>query len=40
MQVKIYTNVSLSAQTLRDIEIICVLDCPTDGSDTIAKAYA
>lgn len=31
---------SLSAQTLRDIEIICVLDCPTDGSDTIAKAYA
>ncbi len=27
-------------QTLRDIEIILVLDCPTDGSDLVAKSYA
>lgn len=27
-------------QTLRDIEIILVLDCPTDGSDVIAKNFA
>ena len=27
-------------QTLRDIEIILVLDCPTDGSDVIAKKFA
>lgn len=31
---------SLVSQTLKDIEIICVLDCPTDGSDVIAKQYA
>ncbi len=31
---------SVLAQTLRNIEIICVLDCPTDGSDKIAKQYA
>lgn len=27
-------------QTLSDIEIILILDCPTDGSDKIAAAYA
>ena len=27
-------------QTLKDIEIILVLDCPTDGSDVIAKNFA
>ena len=31
---------TLVNQTLRDIEIILVLDCPTDGSDLIAKNYA
>lgn len=31
---------TLVNQTLRDIEIILVLDCPTDGSDLIAKSYA
>ncbi len=31
---------SLSKQTLTDIEIICVLDCPTDGSDKVVKQYA
>lgn len=31
---------SLVNQTLKDIEIICVLDCPTDGSGIIAKQYA
>lgn len=31
---------SLLAQTLKEIEIIIVLDCPTDGSDKIAKSYA
>lgn len=31
---------SLVNQTLRDIEIILVLDCPTDESDRIAKIYA
>lgn len=31
---------SLLAQTLRDIEIIVVLDCPTDGSDRVAEDYA
>lgn len=31
---------SLVNQTLKDIEIICVLDCPTDGSDKIAKQYS
>ena len=31
---------SLLAQTLRDIEVIVVLDCPTDGSDRVAEDYA
>lgn len=31
---------TLVNQTLRDIEIILVLDCPTDGSDLVAKSYA
>ncbi|MFV0553386.1 MAG: glycosyltransferase family 2 protein [Mangrovibacterium sp.] len=31
---------SLINQTLREIEIILILDCPTDGSDLIAKEYA
>lgn len=31
---------TLIHQTLTDIEIILVLDCPTDGSDLIAKQYA
>lgn len=31
---------TLSHQTLREIEIILVLDCPTDGSDKIAEAYS
>lgn len=31
---------SLVNQTLKEIEIILVLDCPTDGSDLIAKSFA
>lgn len=31
---------SLIGQTLKEIEIIVVLDCPTDGSDRTAKEYA
>lgn len=31
---------SLQRQTLRDVEFILVLDCPTDGSDIIAKEYS
>ena len=31
---------TLLNQTLRDIEIICVLDCPTDGSDKVIEEYA
>lgn len=31
---------SLLNQTLKDIEIIIVLDCPTDGSDKIVESYA
>ncbi|MDR2955128.1 MAG: glycosyltransferase [Prevotella sp.] len=31
---------SLINQTLKDIEIILVLDCPTDGSDKIAEEFA
>lgn len=31
---------TLVNQTLKDIEIILVLDCPTDGSDRIAREYA
>lgn len=32
--------ISLVEQTLKEIEIILVLDCPTDGSDTIAESFA
>ena len=31
---------SLLNQTLNEIEIICVLDCPTDGTDRIVEDYA
>ena len=31
---------SLLAQTLQEIEIIVVLDCPTDGSDKVIREYA
>lgn len=31
---------SLVGQSLKDIELIFVLDCPTDGSDLIVKDYA
>lgn len=31
---------TLVNQTLQEIEIILILDCPTDGSDKIAKQYA
>lgn len=31
---------SLVSQTLQEIEFICVLDCPTDGTDEIVKDYA
>ena len=31
---------SLINQTLKDIEIIVILDCPTDGSDKIIEKYA
>ncbi len=31
---------SLVNQTLEDIEIICVVDCPTDGSDKVVEEYA
>lgn len=31
---------TLVNQTLKDIEIICVLDCPTDGSDQVVEEYA
>jgi glycosyltransferase involved in cell wall biosynthesis len=31
---------TLIQQTLKEIEIILILDCPTDGSDEIAKQYA
>ena len=31
---------SLVSQTLREIEFICVLDCPTDGSGVVVKEYA
>ena len=31
---------SIVNQTLKEIEIILVLDCPTDGSDILAKEYA
>jgi len=32
--------ISLVNQTLREIEIILVLDCPTDGSDKVAEDFA
>lgn len=31
---------SLQDQTLENIEIICILDCPTDGSDDVVREYA
>ena len=31
---------SILNQTLKDIEIIIVLDCPTDGSDKVAESYS
>ncbi len=31
---------SLIHQTLKEIEIICILDCPTDGTDMIVASYA
>jgi len=31
---------SLQKQSLQEIEIILILDCPTDGSDKIAESYA
>lgn len=31
---------SLTSQTLRDIEILLVTDCPTDGSDKVCKEFA
>lgn len=31
---------SLLSQTLKEIEVVCVTDCPTDGSDAVADAYA
>lgn len=31
---------TLTQQTLKEIEIICVLDCPTDGTDKVVEAYA
>lgn len=31
---------TLLNQTLRDIEVICVLDCPTDGTDKVVEEYA
>lgn len=31
---------TLINQTLQELEIICILDCPTDGSDKIVEEYA
>lgn len=31
---------TLVNQTLKEIEIVCVLDCPTDGSDKVVEEYA
>lgn len=31
---------SILSQSLKEIEVICVLDCPTDGSDKIVEEYA
>lgn len=31
---------SILSQKIKDIEIICVLDCPTDGSDKVVEYYA
>ena len=31
---------TLLNQTLKEIEVICILDCPTDGTDTIVDEYA
>ncbi|MBO4332201.1 MAG: glycosyltransferase family 2 protein [Paludibacteraceae bacterium] len=38
-QIKTCLDAILS-QTLKEIELICVLDCPTDGTDRIVEAYA
>lgn len=34
------TLLSLQSQTLRDIEILCVVDCPTDGSEKVVEQFA
>lgn len=31
---------SLASQMLKDIEIVLVIDCPTDGSDSVAEKFA
>jgi len=31
---------SLQSQTLGEIEFLCILDCPTDGTDSIVERYA
>ena len=31
---------TLINQTLKEIEIVCILDCPTDGSDKTVQEYA
>lgn len=31
---------SILSQNLKEIEVICVLDCPTDGSDKVIEEYA
>lgn len=31
---------SIASQTLDNFEVICILDCPTDGSDEVANTFA
>lgn len=31
---------SILSQNLKEIEVICILDCPTDGSDKVIESYA
>ncbi|MCF0175696.1 MAG: glycosyltransferase family 2 protein [Bacteroidales bacterium] len=31
---------SIAGQTLKDIEVLLILDCPTDGSDKVAKEFS
>lgn len=31
---------SILSQSLKEIEVICILDCPTDGSDKVIESYA